>query len=288
MRAITLLGLMVSCLSCNGTDEGSTALSGPAGWEGVYQSLRYRGLVSDAIKLANSVAAASTEYELCEGWENASNGCIPVHVVQSTAFDETDVSFVPADSRAIFLNADGIPYLKKQLVGDAAGVVPVDPSHPVAFVLLHELGHMENEDSRPFVAGGPLTRLDVETIEAHGRHPELMADRFAAGCIRRASSSSESRHAFAGSALAMSVQLFSWNISANRTNQSIGSLATGSREATWDRGYTHPNIELRFLITNHFILPTDASRELLSNFLLARQGSSSLNLIKPDGVNDAP
>ena len=37
-----------------------------------------------------------------------------------------------------------------------------------------------------------------------------------------------------------------------------------------DRGYSHPNFEMRFLIMNYRLQPTDTARVLLEDFLAGR------------------
>jgi hypothetical protein len=62
----------------------------------------------------------------------------------------------------------------------------------------------------------------------------------------------------------------SWNLQANRMLNNFGATSLNLPNAFNEKGLSHPNLELRFLVINYLVHPDKTSLDLLNTFVYAR------------------
>ncbi len=137
-----------------------------------------------------------------------------------------------------------------------------------AVMLLHEVGHIVNGDPGSFGLGGPNPDFNREDTEAKKR--EFLADKFAAQQIKAVIEKGDEN--FFGWNTSIAVSNFVWNLSKKRMIDNFGETWS----VFWDQSYSHPNLELRFLIMQNELVDEslkEDSQELINQFLKSRESA---------------
>jgi hypothetical protein len=188
---------------------------------------------------------------------------IPVSLVHGTFVSDADVAII-ADGSCIFVNRDWKSQLAPFFGKDTTGTMDLEPDDALAIILLHEVGHIQ-----------PAALPDNQAISAlvsslgSGKQEEMRADAFAAGQIAGATSRKwdPTQAAFH---VSLALSHISWNLQADRMLNNFGATSLNLPSAFNEKGLSHPNLELRFLVINYLVHPDKASLDLLNAFIYAR------------------
>jgi hypothetical protein len=146
----------------------------------------------------------------------------------------------------------------------------VDPANVLAFMLLHEVGHIIHGDPGQFEDAE--TTAASNTVQTEQKERESKADRFA---IEQVAAAADDRNSVDGWLAAMRMELalsdLSWNMAALRFLDHFGATSLCSSAVFSDAGYTHPNFELRLLVVNDILVHKAASKQLLQDFIGCRK-----------------
>lgn len=270
-RAIFLVCLCILLI----VETKTVAASDPVSASGYVATKNGRPMIAQAITIANAILTASSSYKLREGWTLANkvdpaSSDLAVYVIAPTrpAF----VIQVPFKScRCVFVQEPAFRKSLSAYSGRPRQMLDIEPSHMLAFMLLHEVGHVDSGHPGAF-DGGPA---DLNVTETEQKERERAADAFAARALVAASRDTQSTSGFLDS---MNVQLAvtnaSWNLAAVRLLDHFGGSALCAKDLFADRGLSHPNYELRILTVNDIIANSQTSHDLLQQFENCRTPAS--------------
>lgn len=183
------------------------------------------------------------------------------------------ICYVPIGTKYIVVDASQIPALSVTLSGGFADGVTLDPERLLTICLLHECGHLFYGDFGAALDAAVDEFNDAATPE---KDLELRADMFAADQIRAAMTEHFPSGRFTGAAmLSVELQTVSFNLTGKRAIDNFGKSTLRPREVFLDDSYTHPNLELRMLLINHFIAPSEQSAALVEEFQRGRRRASN-------------
>ena len=188
---------------------------------------------------------------------------IPVSLVHGSFVSDADVAII-ADGGCIFVNRDWRSQLAPFFGKETTGTMELEPGDALAIILLHEVGHIQPAA----VPDNPAISALVASLGS-GKQEEMRADAFAAGQIAGASSRKWDK-TMAPYHLGMALSKISWNLLAVRMVNNFGATSLNLPSAFNEKGQSHPNLELRFLVINYLVHPDKASLDLLNAFLDAR------------------
>jgi hypothetical protein len=154
------------------------------------------------------------------------------------------------------------------------GTLDVDQIDALAVILLHEAGHFRFGDAGEYGTPVPVSSDTLPIQVGEDKNKELRADRLAGDQIRAASASSGERQRIALGIL-LSLANVGWNLFQHRLIGNFGATTLNLPSAFGDLNYSHPNLELRFLIINYTATRQATSLQLLQNFLDGRRRSET-------------
>ena len=219
-------------------------------------------LSGKGIRLVLSTVLTSTETSL-----NIEK--IPVYLVQAPSTASTTPAVVPKGCRCIFVNPSTFyAFVKEQSTG--SGRLTLDPRYVLAFILLHEVGHLVTSTAGADFANGELSELNIDPSRAKANEED--ADMFAADLVRtlmqRKPASALSLEA---SSVAMELGSLSWNMQAYRSLDEFGATVVGKPSVFFDKNLSHPNLGWRILRMNELIHHSPETAYLLDTFEAARR-----------------
>ena len=238
------------------------------------ESYLHRPLVARAAAKTNRILSG-TDLSAWPSWTErpAAGRPVPIYIVDDGALPRSDVAFAPNGATCLFISRRLVSRFVELFGQDGSGTFDVAAEDALALVLLHELGHFHNGD-----AGMPTrpARLDATQLPVMLSDPmqtELRADRFAGEQLAAASRAAE--RLSAAMDLTFALGHIVWNRSKMRLIDEFAATALGSPEVLGDVGYSHPNLELRFLIIWYVSSPArlkDQALALIDAFLDGRAG----------------
>lgn len=238
---------------------------------------RHRQLLTNAIDAANAVLPAESPPLRLGGPTGRGT---PVYLVRGDSLGANEYMFVPAGENCIFVNDDRIGEALAIFSGNPAGALAVDAEHALTLMLLHEAGHVAARDRGSYTPPVRLSVGELTAADSDEKSRELNADQFAVDAIRAAATPGQPMKRFlAASNLQLALTSISWNLASRRFLDHFGATALRERKLFLDNGYSHPNFELRFLIMNYRLRPSEEARRLLNDFLDIRQQPSSPTLL---------
>ncbi len=249
------------------TQPGATASNDPDPViaRGLAHAVDDREQVEEAIERANRLLV-DEPLRLRTAWSAAAedSAAVPVHAVLAPDSPQTTPAAVPRGCRCIFVDTAA---LVRWIGGHEAGAgrQSLDHQDLLAFMLLHEVGHILDGSYGADFAHGGLTQLNIEPSLA--KAAEEKADAYAAALVRRHFYSDPPSDAtLAAGRLSMVLGNLSWNMQAYRTLDEFGASVTGKRSVYFDHGYSHPNLAWRVVRSNHLIHDDEATAWLLRDF----------------------
>ncbi len=274
MTPIVLLiffGMVVSGTALSEENQwGRSSIStNPVTARGLSEEVVGQDLVEAAIKYANILAVGESQFMLRASWvpkHNQQEGrAALVYLVKGERRSAGNAVGVPRDCTCVFVQ---MPILKQWIAANSTGSgrLELDPAYLLAFMFLHELGHLQHGHHATDFVEGKLMQLNIEPSIA--KQHEKLADEFAAAIIQQAVHGSQAASATSLEATFLAAELtkLSWNLQARRSLDFFGSDVLGTPEVFFDSGYSHPNLSWRILRVNHLIHQTHESRTLLEKF----------------------
>lgn len=250
----------------------SGATPNPVETSGYTETTSGRALLKSAIESANSILVSSSAYRLIASWE-----AVPSELDQSKAIrvylvEPTSPNFmvqVPYSScNCILLQKDAYREYLARYSTKLQQMMKIDERHLLAFILLHEVGHVERSDPGQY-DGDPS---DYNYDDTEQKRIERAADEFAATALVAAA---QAKNQVLGFINSMNVQLAitnaSWNLMALRLLEGFGGTQLCAKVLFADRKASHPNFELRILTVNDIIAGQRETRELLKAFEACRK-----------------
>lgn len=205
--------------------------------------------------------------KLAPAWLAVPTGAVPVYSVASPTLSALTPAAVPRGCQCVFISPTALnAWLKAHSTGTAR--FELDASRVLAFMLLHEAGHLKQGNPAADFTNGAVSQLNVDPTRAKANEEE--ADEFAADLIRKAMTSRNS-NSLTASLISMELTHLSWNMQAYRTLDEFGATALGKPAVFFDHGYSHPNLAWRILRSNHLIHQSATTRKLLESFEEARE-----------------
>jgi len=232
-----------------------------------------------AIGNVNVVLSAlpDTTVRLRPGWQNdedrVTDSTIPVYAVSDEGLGRFEVAFVVEGCAAVIIQGPAFDAWLGAIQDSDS--LTADRDATLAFLLLHETGHLTNHDCE---GAGALGGGMVYTKDASGtKRREIDADSFAARALR--ASSQQWRDGLnAALSIEMAVSTLSFLVSGNRITTHLGASLLPTREVFWDFGFSHPNLEWRLLSVNYQLDPTPVARRLLDDFEAHRDEANGVIL----------
>jgi hypothetical protein len=279
-RLVLLVYLMLSAGSYAATPDPID----PVKLMGFKETTRNRPLIERAAILANDILGSRSGFRLFGSWQsNPSNvdqsKAIRVHLVSPTQNGEDFGIMVPYNCGCVFVQPDIFEKSIARYSNASPQMLKVDDGQTLAFMLLHEIGHIEHGDPGRYEDKQKAHTYNFDQTDQ--KEIESSADKFAAESLVAAV---DDKAHFSGWMASMNVQLaltnISWNLSVIRNLDNFGASVLCSKFVFADDGYTHPNYELRILTVMDLISHTAESRELLASFEACRKEPSQGPLYK--------
>ena len=220
----------------------------------------------EAIDLANTLLLKTNVGQLyLEGTSRPREKtaqAIPVRLVDGgTNF----IIAVPRDTRLIVVGDSSITNVPTVFTRSFTNGLAIDTNALLALCLLHESGHLRFEHHKKALGGTHSYHLNIE--QTASKKAEEEADTFAAQVMKTAfASTGDIAATISSGRLQMAASSISWNLQGWRSINNFGATALRRAYVLADTGFSHPNIELRFLRINHLLNPTAASEKLLRDF----------------------
>ncbi|MGO7968156.1 hypothetical protein ACC720_32535 [Rhizobium ruizarguesonis] len=233
---------------------------------GYAETTQGRSLVEGAIAKVNVIVDPDDNFQLVPGWERElwDSNSVPVHLIGGSS--RALMIFVPQGCRCVVITVPSlIAWLANSSNPEKADLA-VDQVDALTFMMLHELGHIAHGDN---VGGAfaplPTQASDVNLVSTAEKTREFAADAWAADQIRRAFAPG-----YPGFSASMNVQLalsgMGWNLARRRLVDNFGATALHDPRLILDSGYTHPNFELRVLVSNELVSGSPAAKALREEF----------------------
>ena len=153
-------------------------------------------------------------------------------------------------------------------------MLAVEPRDIIAFMLLHELGHIEHGDPGQVETANGEAAINLDKTDQ--KRQEEAADQFAVDQVAAAGSDTNAAIGWLGSqSIQRALTNVSWNTTVLRLLNHFGASTLCSRAIFGDQDIMHPNFELRILTANDLLANTPESHELLSSFQACRTKAPS-------------
>lgn len=235
--------------------------------------------VASAVAMANNVLPADTQLVL-DPPPNSSTPVVPaagtervpVWTVAERNLGPLDVAFVPEGCRAVVLQTPALFARIAAWNGDPQTALDAESPSAVAWLLLHEAGHLGEGKAGKFEAA-PMVR-GVNFSDTPDKRREAAADHFAATLVKDGVGSSDLSRMLASNRIALALTNLSWNLERDRLLGDFGATALDLPRAFGDPAYTHPNLEFRILVANAWINPGEPSEKLVEEFVRGRSSAA--------------
>lgn len=259
-----MVGLVFACACGHLGDPSPEAF-------GLTDAPRDRTLVKKVVETANEVlGAGALQFRI--GWGPIRPATVPVYAVGDDGMGRLEIMTTYDECRCVVVQAGALAAWLAESHGKREALVTIEPDDVLAYMLLHEMGHIRNGDHGAWDA--PASSAPVPNLAAtRDKDAEVAADRFAAVAVKTAQAVSSTR-AVTASMLAVAIATLSWNLQAHRALDDFGGTTLRKRQLFWDKGLTHPNLEWRILVVNDLIENTARTHQLVLDFEAGRQPSA--------------
>jgi hypothetical protein len=254
--SFSLLAVLTACRS-----ERSAEICRPEQY-GFEEWTVHRELLQQAASRADAILdpALKSRLETTSRTPGPGEEAVPVFQVHGAFVSDGDVALI-AGGRCLFVNPDWQGQLSPFFGKNTPGTLDLEPADALAIILLHEVGHIQK--------GGLPQSPPIDTLLASlgpGKQEEMRADAFAAGQIAAAFKRKWDR-GMAAFRLTQALSQISWNLQAHRMLNNFGATSLRLSKVFSETGYSHPNLELRFLVINYLVNPSKLQLDLLTSFL---------------------
>lgn len=254
---------------------------------GLQETTRGRQLVEDAVAKANAILGSRDGRRFRGSWQAVSvqdpkNEFVPIYLISPGSISSIYSIMVPTQCGCVFVQPSALEAWIAKYSTASSAMLSVEPPDIVAFMLLHELGHLEKGDPGQFddVAGQKATNLD----QTDQKLREQNADDFA---VEKLLAAAADMDAVDGWLDAMNMQMaltnISWNLATIRVLNNVGASLLCTQAVFQDSGYSHPNFELRMLYVRDRLSNTPESRQLLASFEACRTKRTPMSVLGATG-----
>jgi hypothetical protein len=262
------LGLVVS--ACNKTDRTTVA---PERF-GLARTSRESDLVNQAIAAANTILAGRDSlvfrYDIRP---QSSPDEVPVSILSSLNLSGSDVIWTPPNCRCVYIQAQALRRWIEQAEYAHGYGSRFDEKYVVAFMLLHEMGHVLQGKSGEYLASeDPDSNSNV--LSTNTKIAESDADSFAesqiVGQLREGG-----RRAQTASVIVTNIVILANNIYYDVTlSQGLTEILCLTPTIYWDHGYSHPNLVFRLMGTVNRLAPSPEATRIVADFSDCRTRNS--------------
>ena len=309
---LNLFLLCILALSgCSETEELHNSCN-PVGKPVLSSNKQSLAVLDKAVSKANQILGENYSLRVAGESGESCNTDIPVYLTKETILPDGNIleckgqAFVPKNKKLIMVCEQGISsflrdccqgpqealneclaransHLDKEVeknrcmvnygrmmlgrMGRGSYPVPTDYSFVLAIVLLHELGHVVNESSGPLSGNGVSTNAFPELSKIK----EIEADCFAARVIKSAAKRSDGANTELSGALE-NLQKRYGRIRWLSTIRRGGIGGAFYEDPYLDRGFSHPNSEIRLLVMQLMISEGEEVKDALRAFRAKREG----------------
>ena len=206
-------------------------------------------------------------------WEKHSgpgNDSVPVYLVAAPKDARVLPAAVPRGCTCVFVNPVALDqWIATESTGP--GRLALNAGYLLAFMLLHEAGHLSAKTAGAAFANGEWSELNVEPSLVTAS--EESADGFAADILRTVVEHKGSSAALKATSVMLELGNLSWNLQAKRQLDNFGATVTHQPAVFVDPNLSHPNLEWRMLRADYLIRGTLTAKALLDAFEDARNKS---------------
>jgi len=202
---------------------------------------------------------------------------IPVYSARASVTGNMLVQ-VPVDCPVIVFNSSAFYQGVKATLGEDVSATNIQQM--LAFLLLHEVGHIHHKHHGQFLPAG--SELVTNLSNTLSKELESEADEFVVDIIRPRIAGDIDDPLFTAHQLMNFVGYLSFVISGQNSIECFGCRTIGSKDIFWDHSQTHENLELRLLKINHALYPTDTSEQMLQDFEAQRNDSRQPRILYVD------
>ena len=257
---------LLTALLCIAGCRHSPAHEDIVGKMGLTETALGRSLVQNAAAIANSWMGPDTQLRFVPAWQPGGsekpNLTIPVYAISELHAPASYMVAVPAHCKCVFVQPNAYQAWLKNHLSHRGPNLEISEDRLLAFMLLHEAGHIAHGDPGEFDGTGSGALNTDLTVD---KQREQNADEFAVEQLKGASSRMKDTTAWLNALNATKdLSNLSFELDGARIFDHPG------QDAYYDTGYTHPNFELRVLTVNDQISDTPESRRLVDNFLARR------------------
>ena len=227
-----------------------------------------------SIRIARLVLGPSARLNVVAGW-NAGTDASNVRVFAAGPDGLADNEIMRSDKtcRCVIAQVGAMTNWLSVHAGQGAERLEVDIRDLLAYMLLHEVGHIAHGDSpqpvKPQAASNHESGFNLDATAQKDR--ELAADRYAGEVIAAAMTERGTDRGVAATRIALMLSQLSWNLAEHRLLDNFGGTALHQPSLFQDAGLSHPNLEWRILSVNDAISSTQTSHKLLTDFESARR-----------------
>jgi hypothetical protein len=243
---------------------------------GLAESAIDHPLLASAIDTVRTTQGKDAKVVLDSSWKpNVVKGAVPVYAVSGNGLGAREIMSTYIECGCVLVQASALSNWLKEHVGSSDALLSVDPQSLLAYMLLHEAGHISNNEVEPDLpsAGTSSSRSPFNRDPTVQKERERRADAFAADAIKAALKYEGTDRGLAAATIAMALSQLSWNLSVHRALDNFGGTVLHKPSLFWDGGASHPNLEWRILTVNALISGTEVSRQLLEEFDGARRAT---------------
>ncbi|TBY61036.1 hypothetical protein E0H46_30435 [Rhizobium leguminosarum bv. viciae] len=233
---------------------------------GYAETTQGRALIEGAITKVNVIINPDDNLQLVPGWERESwnSNSIPVHLIGGNT--SALMIFVPQGCRCVVISVPPLVAWLANSSNPETADMAVDQGDALTFMMLHEIGHIAHGDNAgEAFAPLPTSASDANLVPTAEKTREFAADAWAADQVRHAFEPGQP-----GFSASMKVQLalsaMGWNLARRRLIDNFGVTALHDPRVIFDAGYTHPNFELRVLVSNELVSGSPAAKALREEF----------------------
>lgn len=260
--------LLVLVLGC----QHKASRENPVTKMGLSETVLGRPLIEKAAAFANSWISPDTGIRFAPSWKitdsQEGKGIVAIYAISDVHAPVTYMVAVPVGCRCVFVQPRAYEGWLQDHLSHTGLTLDVSEDRLLAFMLLHEAGHIVHGDPGQFDGSGTGPLNTGTTLE---KTREQSADAFVVEQLKRAIGRTKDTDAWMSAQLAtVDLANLSFEMLQVREERFFGSESLATPQAFYDLGYTHPNFELRLLTVNDAIANTMASHELLADFLAKR------------------
>jgi hypothetical protein len=236
-----------------------------------------RPILQSAIRTADLVLGPSAPVRLTPGWTQSPAGQpIRVFAVTPQGLSKRDVMTSYQQCHCVVAQVGRVTEWLQ--TGMGSRLLAIDLKSVLAYMLLHEAGHIAHGDINSANAFDDTSsgagRLNLDPTTQKDR--ENAADRFAADAIASGIREKGTDRGLAAARLSVVLAQLSWNLAEHRLLDNFGGTEANLSSLFLDAGLSHPNLEWRILVVNDAISHSRDSQQLLNDFECHRHHEPSI------------